>query len=958
MDRLRDLLVKARLVTEAQVREAEKMGGEHHATLAHVLVRGGVIDTQKLAIFLSKKLRIEYAALSERELSPNVLNQIPLAVAQRLRVIPIALRKTSAGEEIVIAMSDPTDASAKREVEHVVNKRVMALVTDEVGLQRAINKWYQRAPVPGASPPPAAGARPPQEPTPAFQPLPTTPSRATPPQMRPTPPAASPSPPSPPRYASISQPPVAAPSPPSPAPARTPSPALSPPPTSPPASTRGAKAVLQVSPPNQFSPPPEPPEPSPYGGHQMSAPLHGITLDGYDDEDDAPLQLQGESRPDGIVMGDSLSREANPAAFLTESTMDVARMYAGQNETPPKASPLDAILEAPPPPAELDSHPDTPHLKNSRVNAKAAEDFGGPGDFLTPNTEEHMALLNGPGAFGQDLSLDEDTAWLRQRLRGEQQQKSKDDDRQLKEKNAPDPQGAPEQEEAPSPAERSPPPPRPPRRQRPSTTPGDFLGDSSLPSATTPSPPRVMSAPTTREVGTPKRPAPEKAAEQRPKPPARPRRPRPPKEERVEQAAPAEPALDPQEQAPRLGSGDAMPTAAYVLDEPTRMDLEGKIGAGATYDVPSLPSDDAVAAAFDANVELPPRLATDVALAGPASKATLPSDSGAIALSSEGFDDGPTDLVESPLAKGIEISGRRRPAGDDGPTRIVDYDAERRERELRNREKKRAAADREDSTGRSREDVAAELKRLRGAAKTKVVDVSSHSASPDLEDEQQAEIRHQEQPTVVVELESVSRNESTQVTSPLESNSNADLSVPDESDDKTEMPPAFDGEPSAEGLEGATRITEPPKRREEKTVAVYATVDDPPTQLDISLSQMTMCIVCSNPRLRVALGRALRKSVATLYLEENLPSAVKLGQRIDVDVLALIDPVADGDPNSVSDTLDQVQHRHHDRPLIVVVTPVGQSLRVRRAHLRVERPDDDERLPESITDGVAQMLDV
>lgn len=886
MERLRDLLVKARLVTEAQVREAEKMGTDHNATLAHVLVRGGVIDSQKLAIFLSKKLGLEFAALNERDLAPAVIERIPFAVANRLRMIPIALRKTREGDEIVIAMSDPTDASARREVEHVVKMRVMALVTDEVGLQRSINKYYEHSPAPTPAPtpapPPPSFSPSPQAGFPSPQPSPHSPAfnaGAAPPSLNPA--------------AAFQQP-----------------------------TTPDLPRQLGATPHAQ-------------GGHPMADALRGITLEGDDDDDALEIVRPGG---EAVLVGASLSEDGPPVDFLTESTVDVAQMYAKANAAPKAArprkhSPLDAIAAPPEPPSELEEHPAAPSLKNSRRIAEPPQALDGPGDFLTPNTEEHMAMVGPPGAgFSQDLSLDEDTAWLRQRLRGE-----------LPSETATAASPLPNEKResadvADSATDGATPPPEFEAPRRAPTLPRDFSGDSSMPSATTPTPPRASGAPTTREVGAPKSAGREKGA--------------PP---------PAPPYASP------LSEESENPTAAYALDEPTHMDAEGKIGAGDTFDLPSLPSDDDMAAAFE-DAGPPPRLATDVALEAPNAKDSLPSDSGAVALSQDAMsEEGPTAVDISAL--GDPKKRRRRAEG--ASTKVIDYEEVRRKRQAdkkKERGKKKAAqADAKDAPKPSRAEVSERLERLRREERTEVVashpptaasDASDDESNADVDDGGPLASSVDAQPTVVVAVSSLYSEENTQVAP------GSDEDAAESSELKGPIPPEYSDESPTPQMPNAqkkgttdeeTNVTNAPKPREEKTVAAYATVDDPATQLDLSLSQMNMCIVCTRPRLRVALGRALRQSVGTLYLEESVASATKLGRRTDVDVVALIDP----EPNpDLSDQLDRLTHRHPDRPLIVVVAALGQSVRVRRAHLRIERPDDDDALPEAVVDAVGQMLDI
>ena len=991
MDRLRDLLVKARLATEAQVREAEKMGLAHQATLAHVLVRGGVIDTQKLAIFLSKKLGIEYAALAEREISPNVLEQLPLAVAQRLRAIPIALRKTSAGEEIVVAMSDPTDASARREIEHVVKKRVMALVADEVGLQRAINRSYGRAPEavapPVAQPPEAAwgpgGFVPAANPAAHFQGQTKTPPAFATPSARPPTTGFAPQA-SPPQASSPQRPGNAAPSTAAPPWANAVRPAE--PPQVPTSRSVGRPPALEVQ---------------PHMGHEVE----------FDEIDHIP-SLELASRPAGDYVWDEVAEAedqthgVNPQDFLSESTQDVAHMYAQAQGLPPppnfgphasqgvppavrSSSPLDAITMAPQPPVGLDSDPVAPHLQSSgpRFGGHPSED---PESFLTPNTEDHLALMgHGPAAFDADISLDEDTAWLRQRLRGEAaaaDAEAADADVQ------PPPRTPPPTASTPAPPRRQserknaapPPKPPPPRSSaaRPSTTPGDFLrdesfpstttpspprelptpttsqdrvDDKSIPSATTPSPPRAMSAPTTREVGVPKS-------------PVRPRR----------KESPPAPEFDLSSGAPLEDDVAERPTAAHVLDEETRIDFEGKIGAGRAAVLPSLPSDDDFAAAFDERtvpVESLPRHETDV-LARPPRAQTLPSDSVAVMYSAlqPVLEEGQTEISIAALPKGalpppLRKRGGRRTTGDERPTRIVDFD--RPDRGHKGDDEATAVGasypERRPSIEIAPDDDAMPptiLPHPRDVEKTQLSsDVVSSVASEPVDDT----------PTRVVDAREITPRPKKNVQNPIDDAETkvVDVSaVPPRGDDARDAgdsaaektPPSFPSPkddshknpPSADFASDDSTAIGPALPREERTHAAIQTFDDPPTQLDQSMAQMTMCIVCPTPRLRVDLGRAIRRSVSTLFLEETVSTARRLAGRVDVDIVVLIDPVSDP---GLSDQLDRLSHRIANRPLVIVLAAKEVPLRIRRAHLRLERVADDDGLPKQISDAIAQMVD-
>ncbi|MDH3975798.1 MAG: general secretion pathway protein GspE [Deltaproteobacteria bacterium] len=134
-----DMLVQAGILTNEQLEEALKYQVIYGGKIGTNLIELGYLDESTIASFLSKKLGIPYANFSSLANIPDdTIHLLPRNLVEKYRVVPIELEKN----RLTLAMSDPTDFSAIDEISFMTNFSIKPIVTPEVDIVRALEKYY------------------------------------------------------------------------------------------------------------------------------------------------------------------------------------------------------------------------------------------------------------------------------------------------------------------------------------------------------------------------------------------------------------------------------------------------------------------------------------------------------------------------------------------------------------------------------------------------------------------------------------------------------------------------------------------------------------------------------------------------------------------------------------------------------------------------------------------------
>ena len=137
--KLGEMLVKAQLITDPQLEEAMKIQRRDGGKLGSIVVRQGFCSDQDIVSFLGMQYGVPAADLDQwPPIDAAVVALVPAELAHKHKVLPLQ----RSGNVLTLAMSDPTDIFAMDDVRFHTGYNVDPVVSSEMGLMRAIEKYY------------------------------------------------------------------------------------------------------------------------------------------------------------------------------------------------------------------------------------------------------------------------------------------------------------------------------------------------------------------------------------------------------------------------------------------------------------------------------------------------------------------------------------------------------------------------------------------------------------------------------------------------------------------------------------------------------------------------------------------------------------------------------------------------------------------------------------------------
>jgi hypothetical protein len=149
--KMRDLLLRAKVVDEVQMRAAlarlERYGGR----LPKVLTDMGLIDEEQVTKVIAEALHLPLQALGAVRRDPDALPRLDVRLCEENGIFPVSLNLKT--HTLVLAMAEPTALDVVDLVAARVNARVQTVVASESQIAAAIGKYYYgRAPSAVAEP--------------------------------------------------------------------------------------------------------------------------------------------------------------------------------------------------------------------------------------------------------------------------------------------------------------------------------------------------------------------------------------------------------------------------------------------------------------------------------------------------------------------------------------------------------------------------------------------------------------------------------------------------------------------------------------------------------------------------------------------------------------------------------------------------------------------------------------
>src|SRR5579862_1943931 len=136
--RLGDLLVKEKIITQEQLVQAQKTQKESNIRLGSALVKLGFLTDEDVTNFLSRQYGVPAINLSYFEIDPSVVKLIPFETAKRYQILPLS----RVGASLTIAMVDPTNVFAMDDIKFMTGFNIEPVVASESSILAGIDKAY------------------------------------------------------------------------------------------------------------------------------------------------------------------------------------------------------------------------------------------------------------------------------------------------------------------------------------------------------------------------------------------------------------------------------------------------------------------------------------------------------------------------------------------------------------------------------------------------------------------------------------------------------------------------------------------------------------------------------------------------------------------------------------------------------------------------------------------------
>src|SRR3954451_7616499 len=137
-ERLGDLLVKEKVITSEQLKQALSDQKSNGGRLGAVLVKLGFLTDEDVTNFLSRQYGVPAINLSYFEIDPAVVKLVPYETAKRYQVLPLS----RVGASLTIAMVDPTNVFAMDDVKFMTGFNIEPVVASESSILAGIEKSY------------------------------------------------------------------------------------------------------------------------------------------------------------------------------------------------------------------------------------------------------------------------------------------------------------------------------------------------------------------------------------------------------------------------------------------------------------------------------------------------------------------------------------------------------------------------------------------------------------------------------------------------------------------------------------------------------------------------------------------------------------------------------------------------------------------------------------------------
>ena len=137
-DRLIEVLVKKKIITQEKLGEALRVHKERKERIGDTLVKLGYISKDNLLEVLSAELGIPVIHLARYKIQASVLTSVPQKIAELYCLIPVS----RFGNTITVAMSDPVNINALDDIKRATGLEIRPVLASDKEIKEAIDQYY------------------------------------------------------------------------------------------------------------------------------------------------------------------------------------------------------------------------------------------------------------------------------------------------------------------------------------------------------------------------------------------------------------------------------------------------------------------------------------------------------------------------------------------------------------------------------------------------------------------------------------------------------------------------------------------------------------------------------------------------------------------------------------------------------------------------------------------------
>lgn len=143
-DKLGEMLLKANLITESQLKVALETQQQVGGKLGVILHKLRYIPEDAMVTFLGQQLNLPTMQIRDLVVSPKVSALMDVELLEKHQMLPIRRRE----DVLLLAVADPMDFNAVDEVRFLTGLRAELAVASRTNIQKAIDYYFHGLPCP------------------------------------------------------------------------------------------------------------------------------------------------------------------------------------------------------------------------------------------------------------------------------------------------------------------------------------------------------------------------------------------------------------------------------------------------------------------------------------------------------------------------------------------------------------------------------------------------------------------------------------------------------------------------------------------------------------------------------------------------------------------------------------------------------------------------------------------